>query len=190
MPRVSHRRLAAAVLALTALVSGACGGSDREPSAGTTTSPPATSAPGAVDPNSAFVPLAGFTYSELPAEVQAEARAGLESDPEAKKYITGFAMKALSKDGEGVAVLMSVALDPTIGALIGAVRDQMAQGMAESTGSTPVPFKLAGRDLFFLDDVGGVPGIMWDQASMVLAVIGSERANLEAVATLVIEGLR
>ncbi|MGH2725828.1 MAG: hypothetical protein ACRDKS_02510 [Actinomycetota bacterium] len=185
-----NRRVLGTLLVLNAFVSAACGSSDVKPSVGKTTTPPATSKPGDVDPNSAFVSLAGYTYSDLPAEVQAEARAGLESDPEAKKYITGFAMKAVSKDGEGVAVLMSVALNPMIGALIGAVRDQMAQGMAEGTGSTPVPFKLAGRNVFFLDDVGGVPGIMWDQASMVLAVIGSERASLEVIATLVIQGLR
>jgi hypothetical protein len=185
-----NRRALATLLVLAALISGGCGSGDQKPSAAKTTPPPATGSPGTVDAASAFVPLPGYTYSDLPASVQAEARAGLESDPEAKRYITGFAMKAITKDGDGVAVLMAVALDPMIGALIGAVRDQMAQGMAEGTGSTPEPFKLSGRNVFFLDDVGGVPGIMWDQASMVLAVIGSEREALETIASMVIKGLR
>ena len=133
----------------------------------------------------AFLPIDGYKYVKVADEVENEARKGFESEPEGAKAIDSFAVRSMTKDGEGVAVVMTIAIKPEQAAVPG-FKGDFVKGFAESTGKLE-PATLGDEDAHFATNIGGLKGFLWTKGTLVLIVMGQDRTQIEAAATALVD---
>jgi|GEM_PF-5125963 len=176
-------QLAMVVLSLTAFVGGCGGGDDKEKASPTTvaTTPPTTTAPGLA---AVFKPIAGYQFVELPDSVLQEMEADLTSDPQFSEVIEDFQAQSVTKNGEGVGIVMVMKLDDKYAALPG-----VEQGIIDEFSSTAASTRkvsTAGDDVTVATDADGTTYVVWVNGSLVVMVIGQDEGALLPVATSLI----
>ncbi len=138
-----------------------------------------------VDPGSVFVPTAGYEFVEVP-EIEAALRTELESNPDAQKCVAGFAARSVMKGGEDVAFAMTMALKPEVAA-VPETRDACIEDLSEQGVAEPQPLNLAGETVQYFDDMDGRRGILWMKGPLMVLGSGIDRAELEAIVSVLIE---
>lgn len=179
-------QMALVMLSLTMFI-GACGGGDDDDDAApattvatTPTSPP-TTVSRTSDLASVFKPVGGYEFVELPEAVLQDMESELTSDPEFNDVIEDIQARSVTKDGEGVGIVMAMALDEKYAALPG-VEDGIIDEFAESAASTK-KVTTAGEEVTVATDEDGTTFVVWVNGSLVVMVIGSDEATLLPVAT-------
>ncbi len=93
---------------------------------------------GRIDPEALIPVISGYGFENVPKALKDEALRGIRSDPDIGKYITGFAGKSVTSGGEGVAVVVVVAVSPSVAALPG-IREAYFSRSISTASSCSVP---------------------------------------------------
>jgi len=134
---------------------------------------------GRIDPEALIPVISGYGFENVPKALKDEALRGIRSDPDIGKYITGFAGKSVTSGGEGVAVVVVVAVSPSVAALPG-IREAYFSSLTEGAPH---------RSKIHIDGVvvqrasgGGGFAFAWQRYAGFVAVLGSKGTTVEKIA--------
>ncbi len=130
-------RLAMVVLSLAAFV-GACGGGDDDDEDAAADDggdhPHLAAHDGGPGLASVFKPVAGYAFVELPPALLEELESELTADPEFNEVVEEVEARTITRNGEGVGIVMAMDMDDRYVALPG-VEDGIIEEFAEGAAS-------------------------------------------------------
>ena len=126
----------------------------------------------------------GYSYTEADPDIERDLRSQLESG-EAAQLFTDIQAKAVTKGSVPVALVMVIGFDD---AATTADKAAFGQGFLESAQGEPESIQLAGQDATFVEAGDGAKAILFLVEDVAISVFGDDRAELETVATALIEG--
>ncbi len=185
--------MAMVVLSLTVLV-GACSGGDDddEPTTtvATTATTPTTARTATTQPGvlprlpEVFARISGFEYVELPESDLEDLQDQFTSDAEMQEAVAAVDGRTVTRDGDGVAVIIAVGFDERSSALPG-FRDGFLSGATQNAVDTE-ELTLSGEEAILGTDADGTSTILWLKGDLALVIVGGDPATLRTVATALI----
>ena len=177
-----------ALVLISAVLVGACGLAEEQTSETTTTSTTLTK-PGfdPARPETALAPLPGYQYRNLTAAEEQAARREVESDPDVKALLKGYAIRGLRKGGRELGSVQAMGFDPQL-----STSPSFQQGMVEGFKADTVraeTLTLAGQPATMTEEKDGSVFILWTKAGLALILNVDQkrdRPDLEQVATALI----
>jgi hypothetical protein len=133
---------------------------------------------------SASVP--GYAFVQVPKSLEQQARRRFASSSGMKRHDAQVDLQSITKDGEGMGVVLVVTLSPEFAALPGTDSKSFAVGIAESASSTPRKVDLGPIDGYIIDNEGQI-FVAWQDENLLVALIGEGEAPSIAAARAVVD---
>jgi hypothetical protein len=181
-------QMAMVVLSMTVFIGACGGGDDGDEGAPTTRATTATTA--APDDGTlqrlpqVFSGISGFEFVELPESVLVDLQDEFASDPQTAEAVAAADGRSVTRNGEGVGVVIAVGFDEKSAALPG-VEQGFIEGATEDA-VTKRELTLSGEDATLGTDVDGTHTIAWLKGTLALVIIGDNEPALTQVATALI----
>jgi hypothetical protein len=99
--------------------------------------------------------------------------------------LTGFSVRSVTKAGNTVAIALVLSLCPCAASQQDAVLESIVSGEVNS-GYSAQRETLAGRSAAYFQDFDGVSALMWAQGGEIVVLYGTNRTQLELLATALI----
>ncbi len=145
--------------------------------------------PARVDPESAFVPMEGYSFADMPKELKDELAAELYEDPDLRKATPLLAGRSVKKGRESIAVAVAVAVDPDLAALPG-TSEAFFERLAKDAKARPQTLTIAGTTVQLSQDSSGLKALGWVRYTVFFVLVGEDRPKLEELAQAIMEATR
>jgi hypothetical protein len=129
-------------------------------------------------------PISGYEFVELPDTVISDLQDQFASDPETAEAVDAADGRSVTRDGNGVAIVIAVGFDKKSAALPG-VKEGFISGATEDAVSSR-ELTLSGEQATLGTDTDGTVTIAWLKGTLALVVIGADEAAVTPVATALI----
>jgi hypothetical protein len=119
-----------------------------------------------------LVPLKGYEYVALPATVESQMASTFAANAAIQQYGKGYAAASVVKAGQPKAVVVVLELDRTVTSLPG-FESGFWRGVAGSSGASPKPTTIAGRNAQAVD-TGDSKLVGWLDGPLIVLVVSPD----------------